>query len=139
MCPVGISPRVAKIFTAFATITNGHSDGMCLVGISPRVAKQLQHLPPSPMTLPTESVSLVFYRELQKNYCPCHNHRRKVQIPMHATVRLLGRSAHLPMEAANPMRACSDTFLPMDFEKSRGIFKNLVRNSKNIDGNYRRK
>jgi hypothetical protein len=27
----------------------------------------------------------------------------------------------------------------MDFEKSRGIFKNLVRNSKNIDGNYRRK
>ena len=53
---------------------------------------------------------------------------------MRATVRLLGQSAHLltasPTEAANPMCACSETYLPTnmptDFEKSRGIFKNLV-------------
>jgi len=57
-----------------------------------------------------------------------------VQIPMCVTVRLPGWSAHLPTEsptkAANPMRMCSDTYLPTDvptnFEKSRGIFKILV-------------
>jgi hypothetical protein len=53
-----------------------------------------------------------------------------MQIPMRVTVRLLGWSAHLPMKAANPLRACSNTFLstnmPMDFEKFGGIFKNLV-------------
>jgi molybdenum cofactor biosynthesis enzyme len=95
----------------------------------------------------------VFYRELQNNYSPCHNHRhvyqqihrQTMQIPMRATVRLPGRS-NLPMEsltkATNPMRDCFDTYLPttmlMDFEKSRGIFKILVRNSKNTNRNYRR-
>jgi ABC-type microcin C transport system duplicated ATPase subunit YejF len=61
---------------------------------------------------------------------------------MRATVRLLGQSAHLltasPTEAVNPMRACSETYLltnmPTDFEKSGGIFKNLVRNLKNTNG-----
>jgi hypothetical protein len=59
---------------------------------------------------------------------------------MCVTVRLPGRSAHLPTEsltkAANPMRTCSDTYLPTDvptdFEKSGGIFKILLRNSKKI-------
>jgi hypothetical protein len=55
-------------------------------------------------------------------------------------VRLSGRSTQLPMEASNAMRACSDTYLPTDsptnFEKSGGIFKILVRNSKNTDGHY---
>jgi hypothetical protein len=68
-----------------------------------------------------------------------------VHIPMRATVRLPGQLAQLPMEsptdAANPMHPCSDTFLPTDvptdFEKSKGIFKILLRNSKNTDGNYR--
>lgn len=62
---------------------------------------------------------------------------------MRATIRLLGRSSHLsavsPIKAANPMRACSETYLPMDiptdFEKSGGIFKNIVRNLKNTDEN----
>jgi hypothetical protein len=38
-----------KIFTAFATITDDHTDGLW----------------PS-----------IFYQELLKIYCPCHNHRR---------------------------------------------------------------
>jgi hypothetical protein len=62
---------------------------------------------------------------------------------MHATVRVPGQSADLPkespMETGNPMRACSNTYLPMDmltdFENSRGIIKILVRNSKNTDEN----
>jgi hypothetical protein len=65
-----------------------------------------------------------------------------MQIPIRATVRLPGRSAHLLTEAANPMCACFDTYLPKDvltdFEKSGEIFKILVRNSKNTDRNYRR-
>jgi len=48
---------------------------------------------------------------------------------MHATVRLPGRSAHLPMEspkdAANPMRPCSDTFLLMDFQNFSAKFKTI--------------
>ena len=63
---------------------------------------------------------------------------------MHATVRVPGQSTDLPKEspteAGNPMRACSDTYLPTDmptdFENSGGIFKILVRNSKNTDENY---
>ena len=58
---------------------------------------------------------------------------------MRAIVRVPGQSAHLPKEspteAANLMCACSDTYLPTDFENSRGIFKILVRNSKNTDEN----
>jgi hypothetical protein len=65
-----------------------------------------------------------------------------VQIPIRATFRLPGRSAYLSTEAANPMRVCSDTYLPTDvptdFEKSGGIFKILVRNSKNTNRNYQR-
>jgi hypothetical protein len=59
-----------------------------------------------------------------------------VHIPMRTTVKLSGRLAQLPMDAANPMHACSDTPLPTNFEKSGGIFKILVRISKNTDGNY---
>jgi ABC-type microcin C transport system duplicated ATPase subunit YejF len=63
-------------------------------------------------------------------------------IPMRATVRLPSQSAQLstasPMDAANPMRACSESILltdvPTDFEKSGGILKNLVRNLKNTNG-----
>jgi hypothetical protein len=48
-----------------------------------------------------------------------------MQIPMRATVRQRGRSAHLPTEAANSMRACSDTYLstdvPTDFENLEGF------------------
>jgi len=59
-------------------------------------------------------------------------------IPTRMTVRLRGRSTHLPMnfsmDATNQIRACSDTQLPMDLlidvEKSRGIFKILVQISK---------
>jgi hypothetical protein len=62
---------------------------------------------------------------------------------MRATVRVPGQSAHLPKEspteAANPMHACSDTYLstdmPTNFKNSGGIFKILVRNSKNTDEN----
>jgi len=58
---------------------------------------------------------------------------------MRATIRLLGRSLHLPTvsptEAANPMRACSETYLLTDFEKSGGTFKNIVQNLKNTDEN----
>jgi len=113
-----------KIFIAFSTITDNYTDSLWLS---------------------------VFYRELQKHYCPCHNHRccfrrnhwRRLHIPMRATVRVPGQSAHLPnespTEAANPMRACSDTYLPTDmptdFENSGRIFKILVRNSKNTDEN----
>ena len=108
-----------KIFTAFATITDDHTDGLW----------------PS-----------IFYQELLKIYCPCHNHRRcfwqnhrrTLQIPMRVTVRVPGWSTRLPMasptDAANPMRACSKTYIPtnvpMDFKNSRGIFKISVRNSK---------
>jgi hypothetical protein len=111
-----------KIFIAFSIITDDHIDGLW---------------------------SSVFYRELPKNYCSCHNHRcyfqwnhrRTLQIQMRVTVRVLGRSAHLPTasptEAANPMRACSDTFIPTDLKNSWGILKILVRNSKNTDGIYR--
>ena len=90
-----------------------------------------------------------FTKSCKNNYSPCHNHqhvsrrhhRWMAHIPMRATVRLPSQSAQLstasPMDAANPMRACSETILltdvPTDFEKSGGILKNLVRNSKNTD------
>jgi hypothetical protein len=104
--------------------------------------KNCSILPQSPTAISKEYVPSVFYWELQKNYSPCHNHwrvyrrnhQRMVHIPMRATVRLPGRSAQLPTDAANPIRPCSNTFLPTDvpkdFEKSGEIFKILVQNSK---------
>ena len=100
-----------KIFTTFATITNDLTD---------------------------RKWSSIFYRELQNMYCIYHNHRRPykwnnrwtLQIPMRATVRVLGRLVHLPTDAAISMRACFDTSIPTNFENFGGIFKILVRNSK---------
>jgi len=83
--------------------------------------KKLQPMPQSLTHFPTEALTTV-------------------QIPMRATFRLPGRSVHLSTEEANPMRACSDIYLPtdvpMNFKKSGGIFKILVRNSKNTNENY---
>ena len=107
-------------------------------------------LPQSPTAIPTECYSSVFYQELQNNYGPCHIHRRiyrrihrrMMHIPTRTTVRLLGQSAQLPTDEANPMCACSDTqlptVLPTDVEKSGGIFKNLVRISKQYRWKYQR-
>ena len=154
--PVGISQRVAKTLqplpqsattiptiltrqyftesfktiTAPATIIDNNTDRFWPIGISQRVAKKLQPLPQSLTDILTHHRQI--YRRL---------HRWMVHIPMRTTVKLSSRLAQLPMDAANPMRACSDTPLPIDlptdFEKSRGIFKILVRISKNTDGNYR--
>jgi len=55
--------------------------------------------------------------------CDCQTAWSVAQLPMES-----------PIDVANPMRPCSDIFLPMDlltdFKKSGGIFKILVRNSK---------
>jgi hypothetical protein len=68
--------RELKKITTFATIIDENTEGMCAAGILPRVEKTLQHFPQSPTTIPMASVPSIFYRELQKNYNPCHNHRR---------------------------------------------------------------
>ena len=63
-----------------------------------------------------------------------------MQIPMRATVRQRGRSAHLPTEAANSMRSCSDTYLSTDVLRTSKIlrdFQILVGNLKNTNGHYR--
>jgi len=69
-----------------------------------------------------------------------------MHIPTRTTVRLPGRLAQLPtdlpMDKANPMCACSDTQLPTvlqtDIKKSGGIFKILVRISKQYRRKYQR-
>jgi len=127
LLPVGILPRVAKILWHFATITDGHTDRMLLIGILLRVAKQLRPLPLSPTDIPT-------------------HYRWMMHIQTRMTVRLPGQSAQLPMDLpmdkANPMCACSDkqllTVLQTDIKKSGGIFKILVRISKQYRRKYQR-
>jgi hypothetical protein len=104
--------------------------------------KNYNILPYSSTTILTAYARQYFTKSCKKNYSPCNNHRRlsrrMVHIPICVTVRLPGRSAQLPTDVANPMHLCSDTQLPMDlptdFKKSGGIFKILVRISKNTDG-----
>jgi hypothetical protein len=71
MCPVGILTRVAKQLQYFATIIDGHTDGICPVGILPRVANKLQPMPQSltrfPMKSPTDSAN--------SNVCDCQTAR----------------------------------------------------------------
>ena len=83
-------------------------------------------LPPSLTDIPTTTLPSIFYRELQSIYCNCHNHwqtyrrhlRCTLQIPIPATIRVLGQSVHLPtdspMDFEIPMHACFDTSIPME-------------------------